>query len=309
MACSRQNGGVESFRVLLMFGITLLHQLCEFGVGMTFICRVLHVCVVGFVFISGWYGVKFSGIKILRLYGVGLFAAVLTAFAIKSSEGGIICVRDFLSYFWFLHAYAVLMCLSPILNLPFDDGISEVTRRKILMPIILVVFGYCFISGLPVLRNWMPHFAGSHSHTFLTLTGIYLAARWCRVLRLDRIPSRACVVIALLSAIPCGFGFGKYNSPFALVLAGALFLLFHQLELSEWASKVISFLARSMFSVYLLQIGFVGILLPPIIKGFGVNGYIGAFISAISVFLACTLLDIFRRLLLFESKKIFAIRI
>ena len=37
MLHKRQNGGVECLRVLMMFGITLLHQLGEFGVGQGFL--------------------------------------------------------------------------------------------------------------------------------------------------------------------------------------------------------------------------------------------------------------------------------
>ena len=293
----RQNGGVESLRLLLMFGITFLHQLGEFGVGGTFLGRACNVCVVGFVFISGWYGIKFSVVKLVRLYGLGLFAAILTAIVLKfpGGEGVIACASKFLGYFWFLHAYAVLMCLSPILNLAFSDDVSEAARRRILVPVLVLVFGYCFLAALPVLRDWMPQFAGNSVHGFLTLVGIYVTAKWGRVLAVDRVSAKWCAGIALLCLVPCGLGFGKYNSPFALVLAGALFLLLYKLNMSERVGETFAFLGRSMFSVYLLQIGFVGLLLPSKIKMLGFFGYTGAFVSASSVFLACLGVDLARR--------------
>ena len=297
----RQNGGVEVLRVLLMFGITVLHQSAEFGVVRSFIGRLSEVCVVGFVFISGWYGIRFSFAKLVRLYGLGLFAAILTGIVLKfpSGVGDVVTsVVWFLNCFWFLHAYAVLMCLAPILNMPFENGVPESARRVVLVPTLVLVFGYCFVAVLPGVRDWLPLFAGCSTHGFLTLAGIYLASRWGRSLALDRLSVKHCAEIALLTAVPCGFGLGKFNSPFALLFAGALFLMFAKIRLPNKICSGFVFLGRSMFTVYLLQIGFVGLCIPPKIKMLCLSGYAGAFLSALAVFLVCLALDLVRRMVL-----------
>ena len=73
--------GIELYRALLMFGICLLHTVSQGngGVGSAVVCSVLQACVCGFVFISGWFGIRFRPAKLVRLYGVGVFAALVNA--------------------------------------------------------------------------------------------------------------------------------------------------------------------------------------------------------------------------------------
>lgn len=68
---------VELYRVSLMFGICLLHSITFSDHVRPWMANVLLSCVNGFVLISGWYGMRFAPSKILRLYGVALFAAVV----------------------------------------------------------------------------------------------------------------------------------------------------------------------------------------------------------------------------------------
>jgi len=64
--------------VMLMFGICLLHAVGFGGHGQAWVINILSSCVVGFVFISGWFGVRFSwGLPIPCAW----FAAALAVFA------------------------------------------------------------------------------------------------------------------------------------------------------------------------------------------------------------------------------------
>ena len=73
----KRNASIEFYRVMLMFGICFLHAVGFGGHGEPWVCNVFASCVVGFVFISGWFGVRFSWGKIAKLYGVGMYAAVV----------------------------------------------------------------------------------------------------------------------------------------------------------------------------------------------------------------------------------------
>ncbi len=77
---------IEVYRVALMFGICLLHTIGFGGYSMPWMQNVLLSCVVGLVFISGWFGVKFSWWKLVRLYGIGFYCAMV--FGTLSAIGG-----------------------------------------------------------------------------------------------------------------------------------------------------------------------------------------------------------------------------
>ena len=55
-----RDGAVELYRVALMYGICLLHTVNFGGYQKWWLANVLYTCVVGFVFISGWFGIRFG---------------------------------------------------------------------------------------------------------------------------------------------------------------------------------------------------------------------------------------------------------
>lgn len=90
IANHKRNSAIEIYRVLLMLGIVVLHEYSYVGMGHNWLPRLFHTCVVGFVFISGYYGVKLSFAKFARLYGVAIFCATwfaLSAFIITQGGG------------------------------------------------------------------------------------------------------------------------------------------------------------------------------------------------------------------------------
>ena len=73
-----RDGAVELYRVALMYGICLLHTVNFGGYQKWWLANVLYTCVVGFVFISGWFGIRFSWMKLAKLYGIGCYCAVIS---------------------------------------------------------------------------------------------------------------------------------------------------------------------------------------------------------------------------------------
>lgn len=89
---SKRNSAIEIYRVLLMLGIVIIHEYSYVGLGHNWVARLLTSCVVGFVFISGYYGVKLSFAKFAKLYGVAIFCAAwfaLSAFISTQGGGGV----------------------------------------------------------------------------------------------------------------------------------------------------------------------------------------------------------------------------
>lgn len=77
----KRDCSIELYRVILMFGIVLLHTVGKGDVRAPWIGCLLKFCVTGFVFISGYFGIKFSWGKIGRLYAVAAFCALAGAVA------------------------------------------------------------------------------------------------------------------------------------------------------------------------------------------------------------------------------------
>ena len=86
MSKQPRNASIECYRVLLMLGICLLHSITQgpynkdwFIFGVAGPSKLLATCVNGFVFISGWYGIRTNFRKIARLYLVGLYCGLVFA--------------------------------------------------------------------------------------------------------------------------------------------------------------------------------------------------------------------------------------
>ena len=68
-----RNAAIEFFRCLLMFGIVVQHvvgQSAYIRHGADFLTNW---CVCGFVFVSGYFGIKFKPSKFLSLIALGVF--------------------------------------------------------------------------------------------------------------------------------------------------------------------------------------------------------------------------------------------
>ena len=85
----KRDCSIDAYRVCLMFGICLLHSITQAGHNVAWAANMLSWCVPGFMFISGWFGIKFSIGKVFKLYGISLYCAVMfVAFDGVVSGGG-----------------------------------------------------------------------------------------------------------------------------------------------------------------------------------------------------------------------------
>lgn len=110
---------IELFRCVCMFGVVLLHALTQGGYADAHrgLDNLMTPSVVGFVFISGYFGIKFKFKSVLRLLGIGMSSWIVLA----------IVSQDFNSsfgvggYWWFLWMYLALMAIAPVVDAVFGE--------------------------------------------------------------------------------------------------------------------------------------------------------------------------------------------
>lgn len=274
-------------------------------------CNVFASCVVGFVFISGWFGVRFSWGKVAKLYGVGMYAAIVfgilmhvTGMAANGGAAVVMAYNKLVHGFWFLHAYVLMMCLAPLVDAGIEKG--GVTA---VLPLLVAVWLWGFGLTLPWFETHLPKTAGLDAYGGLTLTAIYAAARLCRKWRVEEwLKTRWLLLAVPVLCALTGVGFGDYNSPFAFALAGVCFLIVSRLTLPTWLGKVVLALSPSLFAVYLLHTNEVGFgcfkPLEACLVGWGIpvaGAWMGA---ALVVFFCASALDLPRRALVAVTKRL-----
>ena len=81
----KRNAGLELMRLAMMFGIVAMHAAghCAYP-EQSGHWVMLDWCVCGFVFLSGWFGIKFSVAKCVKMAALGVWCAFLS----NISEGG-----------------------------------------------------------------------------------------------------------------------------------------------------------------------------------------------------------------------------
>ncbi len=292
-----------------MFGICFLHCITQGGHVRPWLSNIFLSCVDGFVFISGYYGIRFRPSKVLTLYGIAFLCGLIyltlgitfgfytLAYDVKTLK----TMKGILSGGWFTNAYVLCMLLAPLI----DAALTYVPKRllaSVLVPFFLLTFGWGFGSALPIIGSVFPNASGIGAYTGLTLLSVYTVARLCRMLDVEKYFTwkRAFVLLLLLWGIT-GVGLGEYSSPFAVLLAATMFYVFKAIPFPQWVGTVASFLGPSMFSVYLLHShgGFGFHLIKSaeniLVDEKGINVYLVYFLVASSVFIGCTVLDMPRR--------------
>lgn len=293
-----------------MFGICLLHCVTQGGHGTPYIANILLSCVDGFVFISGWYGLRFRPSKPLRLYATAVWCGALAllvgrwlgvyAFAWDMPTAKLI--HRMLVNPWFLNAYVFLMLFAPMADAAMDRLPSRLLPG-VFAPLFLLTFGWSFGRELPVVGRMLPNTPGLGAYTGLSLLAVYVLARLCRRLDVGRLFTwpRAMAALAVLCCAT-GAGFGAYNSPFAAALSAVAFLAFLRLPWPDWAWRLALWLGPSMFSVYLLHSNGIGFWLIRQAEDCLVDAHgwpvLAAYCAvAPTLFLACVALDLPRRAL------------
>ena len=308
--CERDNT-IELARVFLMFGICLLHSITQGGHVQRGLDNVLLSCVTGFVFISGYYGIKFKISKILRIVSVAI-SSVLTLAVVKVltedvqwTNVEVLFINPLVKGYWFLWSYIVMMCLAPLVDSALNGCKREIISR--LLPLFIVAFGWSYLSFTPKVMAYVPKVSGFGALTFLTLLGIYAVARIYKVFNLERyLYNKAGLFILVICIILTAIGLGHYCSPFSFMLVAVAFTFWRKVRLPNWAESCAKLISPSIFAVYLLHANGFGYHVIKSLENrtidLGVSLYPTYFLVAIVIFICCIVLDIPRRLLVMILK-------
>lgn len=142
------------------------------------------------------------------------------------------------------------MVLAPVVDAAVERG-----GVKIVVPIMLMVFGWSFSKTLPCVGRFVPNTPGLESYSGMSLLATYAFARIYRVCDCEHKWKKVNVLLAfVLLLVLSSLGLCEYDSPVATGLACCGFYFVSKLELSRNLCRIVSVLAPSMFSVYAISV-------------------------------------------------------
>ncbi len=294
----KRNAGLELMRLLMMFGIVAMHAAvqCAYpqdGSHWT----ILDWCVCGFVFISGYFGVKFNVRKCLNMVALCIWCAIVSNIA--GGAGALYAIKGICGY-WFLWAYLLLMMLAPLIDAAFAGKVGR-TIFILSAPVLFAVYAWGVMCAIPYVRDWIPSPRGLDGCTFLSLVGIYIAVRLYKSLDLGRFCTmRNAIWMLPICVIAMLAGFWWYWWIPAFVVSCFAFEFFRRLKMPSTMERIVLFLAPSAFAVYLLHITSGGLSLMSRLELCLVEkqgwGILAAFCAtSVITYLICLVLDIGRR--------------
>lgn len=127
----KRNASIELFRCLCMFGVCLLHALDQGGYADAHrgLDNLMTPSVVGFLFISGWFGIKLKYKGIVKLLGIGIYCALVVTtiyeFGYLGNRSVEVLAKRFWVYYinaWFLWTYLALMLVAPLFEPIFEQN-------------------------------------------------------------------------------------------------------------------------------------------------------------------------------------------
>lgn len=287
-----RNTSVELLRFAFMFLIVLLHvythgsdldyeSIYSMGndLGMALHLSLFCLCkigVTGFMFISGYYGIRASQHKIIDLILITFFYLVLL-----TPFGDNVSVLLFLHPFdgwWFVSAYLFIVFLSPLIEIGIKN-ISKQTFRNVVIATLLYTY---FAKAL----------GAQNSHDAVFLLTIYLAARYYRLylsVKFNELDGRKSLrIIGISSVIVLMFFpifasmaelpmnvfnlFVQNNNPLLFII---VCWLVHEADTHVYKNNVLNKLLSSTLAIYLITDAsnvrpvLTRLLLPEVMHGIG----------------------------------------
>jgi surface polysaccharide O-acyltransferase-like enzyme len=288
-----------------MFGIVIQHvvgQSAYIRHGADFLTNW---CVCGFVFVSGYFGIKFKPSKFISLVALGVFCAVVSNMAYGKPP--LVAVKA-IRYYWYLWAYLFLMLLAPLINSAFEKCDRKAIVTMVL-PIVFLIYGWSFAGGVPVVRDWMPicnYLGGCNG---VSLVGLYVFTLAYKKLGLKKyctfrnslIVLPACILLMLV-------GFWSFAWIPSFIVTCIAFEYVKKLNLPIWLGKISIFIAPSMFSVYLLHICNCTHLMASFerycVEKVGMSLCIMFSVTAVLTFAVCLMVDLVRRFALIPVRPV-----
>ena len=296
----RRNTAIDLFKCLLMVGICMRHSVVYSGLANGCEARLWSWAVPAFAFISGYYGVRFSGRKILNLFMIAACSAVVPAIIVgfRDGGGGFMTYRDCLLSNWYLNAYLVIILMSPIIN----AGLDVAKRTPFVLLPLCGLMNWSWLSEQWGTREWVPHLHGIGQQSFFALLYAYVLAWFYREFELRKYMTiKRCAIIGVVALGLMPF-LGMNTSPVTLTFVVILFAIFERLRIPVALERMISFVLPSVFSIYLLHTNAIGFsfihdFCARATRDWGLPNYGAFLLCSLTVFVGCLALDAPRRVL------------
>lgn len=313
-----RNAGIDCLRVIFMLAICVLHAFSMSGRANGCESRVWSFAIVGFAFISGYYGLIFRPSKLLQLWGMAILLVMIPvglAWKVGWLESSILLTyRNFLFSNWYLNAYSILLLLSPLVTKGIDSFLNDNDLSDIrwggVIPLLFLLL-WSWFSELYFIREFVPIVPGMGRQSFMALLYIYVFGRYYSKYKWFSLFSIRKTVLILIGLIPLMMIFGSNTSPVTIIFTMVLFRVFERISLPQWLIKVVTFLGPSMFAVYLLHTNFFGFDLIHryvswMIDDLHLFRYVAFFICGITLFVVCCSIDMFRRVIRWLGSSLFS---
>lgn len=262
----KRNPSVELYRCCMAFGVVMLHVLGLYGGGRIALSSSFVWCVVGFVFITGYFGSSFRWRKVLKLNGIVIYCLIVS-YLVNRLCGYYPWERDAAAIFralwepyrvhWFIHSYVALLFMAPLVDsylekIVRDNGRADVVPMvKAFGALFFLVFGWAFVCRYNTIRAILPDAPCVESLTFL---GIYAVARIFRLCNVDaRIPTWVALLVFPVCFVLSYFKLAYYNSPVSLGLMISAFVLMQRVTLPDSIGRIIAWAGPSMLSVFVIH--------------------------------------------------------
>ena len=241
-----------------------------------------------FMFISGYYGMRFSVKKIASMEIWLIVVSVLTALAdmVFFKSGGLRTLFSALFpvstlRWWFMTCYMLLFLLTPI----FNKGIENLSKTSFRI-IIISLLAYQVISILRLQNN-----GGSN---FLGLLTMFILARYCRIYAVEFKKHVALIafLLAWVMLIALMIGCNKYsqhnvcvllnyNTPLIMIMAVMLFYFVKNMK-PRFSSGVNKCLKSTLF-IYLVTDGLFVLFYKWIVQQLNANCLMGIGIFIVTI--------------------------
>ncbi|HSD06485.1 acyltransferase [Flavobacterium sp.] len=271
MVKSQRDSNIELLRVISMVMIVFYHFMARLSelnspektqTIVNSLIPVVHIGVICFVLISGYWGIKFSIKGFLRLFLYCSFysIAIYTISAIINPD--LFSLKNFIKsiipyQWWFIPVYLCLYLLSPLINIPLK---TESAKTKLFFIIILLVISFVVGHFVPSLSDGknplnfvLIYYLGNFLRTEVKLPSwnvkkLFYLYLICNVLLFVAI-FFSTLYIPKIAHIIIQF-FYPYNSAGIMINSILFFLIFTKLKFN---SRVINWLSSSSLAVYLLH--------------------------------------------------------
>lgn len=264
----KRNSSIELLRIIAMIDIVMFHYLSRnfnlYAVENSRIAEdvnlweemifqyIGYLGVPCFMFISGYYGIKFKWSRFGGIVEQCFFYGIVSFVGLWLINGNRPPFYELLAInnYWFMVAYLMVMLISPALN----SMIASLDSKQLLL-VILSLYAVDFGGVI-----------SSHSvgGGFATLMMIYLVARWMRLYLPELLKKHSvwCFLILLLiqvSLVSACYLFqhigikviiGSYDNIVNILIVGFLVIT---IEKYHFHNKFINYVALSTLSVYLLS--------------------------------------------------------